>query len=199
MRRWCSPAASNLLKMTVIKLAAIVLNKLMHQRDRLGESSISSRRTDDDTVMMHSIAKRSVEEAYRIRTSRLSIALTFTIFFQGYLSRRFIGNGGERARQKSGFFPRIKNHVCSREKLVWCPSPPAPRPTLLFLLSCPSHAHAVSVLLAKFIRRWNGQALHKMSHMLTPCSDSIILAILHALHELYNILERVKSEGCLNS
>lgn len=96
-------AARNLPRMTIIKLAAIVLDKLMRQErtggSRLGEFDPVYRRTDDDTVMMHAITERSTEEACRIRTSRLSIALTSAIFLRGYLSRRFIGDeGGGHAR-----------------------------------------------------------------------------------------------------
>lgn len=50
---------------------------------------------------MHAITERSAEEACRIRTSRLSIALTSTIFLRGYLSRRFIGDGAEGEREST--------------------------------------------------------------------------------------------------
>lgn len=83
---------------------------------------------------------------------------------------RDIGGRGEGAGgecQKSGFFPRIKNRVCSREKLVWCPPACSARPTLPFLPPCPSHAHAVSRLFVKFIRRWNGAGpgTHDVTHV----------------------------------
>lgn len=61
---------------------------------RLGEFGPMCRWTDDDTLM-YAITERSAEEACRIRTSRLSIALTSAIFLGSYLSRQFIGNEGE--------------------------------------------------------------------------------------------------------
>jgi len=145
--------------MTIIKLAAIVLDKLMRQKQMAGSSRPGiQRRTDDDTVMMHAMTERSTEEACRIRTLRLSIALTFTIFLRGviYHDGSSTTTGG-RARQKSGFFPRIKNCVCSRRKTRLVSARLLRAPYIAFFLPpCPSHA--VLVLLAKFIRRWNGRA-----------------------------------------
>lgn len=44
---------------------------------------------------------------------------------------------GRGTRQKSGFFPRIKNRVCTREKLVWCPPARSARPYIAFLATLP--------------------------------------------------------------
>lgn len=143
----CAPFASVsqsvICRGIIIKPAAIILDKLMHQ-ERTGGSS---RRAwpgvpgwpDDDTLMIHAITERSAEEAYRIRTSRLSIALTSAIFLGSYLSRQFIGDEGEgkgrRGMPEVWLLPTDKERASARAKnSSGARRPSAPR--ALHCLSC---------------------------------------------------------------
>lgn len=151
--------------MTIIELAAIV------QINASGTNRRSRRvqpGTPSDPMMMHAIN----QEIGRGSVSNPDFTPHDRANVRDFSRRLFITTVHRRRgeSQKSDFFPRIKNRVCSREKLVWCP----PTPRVLHCFSCrtlsSSRARDFGPIGEIYSGR-NGPGAHTMSHMLARCSE----------------------------